>query len=389
MPEKQRILVWISNQFSHGYALLRGVYRFTRHRSDWELLRGLDPARDDIAAAVREADGVIAFIDREGVLGALAEGRIPVVNVANTFPQERLPGVSVLNDDEAIGRMAATYFLERGYRSFAYVGVLEKQFSEDREAGFRKALAAYDPLMTCGRYMRPALAASRPDFYRADTGLRQFLAKLPAPTAVFTAADTISLNVLTEAQRLEKRVPEELAILGVNNDELLCESINPPLSSVQIAGEQIGYQAAQTLADLFSGKGKGRGGGPLRLPPLGVVTRPSTDTLAVSDAVVAAAMRFIRERVEQPTTVDDVLDHLTVSRKSLERKFARHLGRTPLEEIRAVHIAHVQSLLAHTDLPMAEVARRGGFARPEHMATVFRAETGQTPTAYRRQFRAR
>jgi LacI family transcriptional regulator len=183
------------------------------------------------------------------------------------------------------------------------------------------------------------------------------------------------------------RVPADVAIVGIGNDDLLCEMSRPSLSSVAVPAEQIGHEAAALLERLMAGSAPPER--PIMLPPLGVVTRQSSDILAIGDPDVAAAVRFIRQRGHLPTRVGDVLREVPVSRRSLERKFRQILNRGVSEEIRRVHVDRARALLSGTDLPMSALADHAGFSNATHLSVVFRQETGMTPTSYRRQFRAR
>ena len=183
------------------------------------------------------------------------------------------------------------------------------------------------------------------------------------------------------------RVPDELAILGVDDDDLLCRQSYPPLSSVRPAAEQIGFQAAQMLDELFAGKQIEDS--PRRLAPIGVATRQSTDIMAVEDPELARALRFIRDSADQPIDVEDVLKQVPMNRRTLERRFRTVLGRTPLQEIRRVHIEQAKQLLVDTDLPTPNIAIASGFANASRLAIIFRKMTGMKPTEYRNKFRKR
>jgi LacI family transcriptional regulator len=213
-----------------------------------------------------------------------------------------------------------------------------------------------------------------------------WLASLPKPVAVLAGNDLWGFELVQAARAWGLHVPDDVAILGVDNDELLCEISHPPLSSIRIGGEQMGEQAVELLQRLLERKSVR--GEPPRAPPLGVVTRQSTDVLAVDDPEVATALRHIRQHAVEGLSVKQMLQSLAVNRRTLERRFVKVLGHTPLEEIRNVRLERVKTLL-QTDLPIYEVAVRSGFATAEYLATSFLQATGMTPTDYRRKFAPR
>jgi LacI family transcriptional regulator len=218
-----------------------------------------------------------------------------------------------------------------------------------------------------------------------NDALPRWLASLPRPVGVFASHDPQGVQVSEVCRLSDLRVPDDVAIVGVDDDDLLCELARPSLSSVALPSEQIGVQAAALLERLMAGKRPPRG--PLQLPPCGVVVRQSSDILAIAEQDVAAAVRFIRQNGNRPIRVADVLEAVPVSRRGLERQFRTVLRRGIWEEIRRDHLERGKALLTGSELPMSEVARRAGFSDSRQLSVVFRQETGLTPTAYRRQFR--
>jgi len=182
-------------------------------------------------------------------------------------------------------------------------------------------------------------------------------------------------------------VPDEVAVIGADNDEVLCELSDPPLTSIDPDARGMGYQAAALLERMIHGEAPPRE--KIRIKPRGVVVRQSTDVLAIADRMVAAAVHFIREHASSGISVEDVLTDVRLSRSTLERRFAKYLGRSPKTEILRVQLQHVKRFLSETDYPLARVARLSGFSHVENMCNFFKAKTGQTPGQYRRQARTR
>jgi LacI family transcriptional regulator len=293
------------------------------------------------------------------------------------------PSVGV--DNPAIGEMVARYFIDRGHRNFASIGLERRHAELEREAGYRRVIEAAG--FTCdGRYLSDFAEniAERVDVERA---LGQWLSKLAKPTAVFAHNDGRGLQTLEVAHQNQLNAPDDFAIVGVDDDDVLCEAINPPLSSVVLPWEQVGHEAANLLAMLMRGGKKTEA--QIYLPPVRVNTRHSSDILAIHDDDLAAAVRFIRQRAGSPIQVEDVIEQVNMSRRSLERRFKALLGHTLLDEIHTAHLEAAKQLLIHTDLPMPKVASRSGFADERRLWSAFKSSTKMNPSDFRRQFRLR
>ena len=376
--------------FSYGLDyyrdILRGIKAFAESRPQW-IFTPIAPL-PRVVRAMRPLNhhGMIAHIFNRGLAEALLETGKPVVNVSGVLPDLPIPRVAV--DHVAVGRLAATHLLDRGIRHFGFVGYPEHAFSAGREAGFKETLEAAGYRLS-SHYQRDAGHRDPTGLWEWDEGLRRWLAGLPRPVGILASHDPQGL-ALSEACRFsDLRVPDDVALVGVDNDDLLCELARPSLSSVELPAERIGYESARLLDRLLTRPGPYSKVQSLLLPPVGVVTRGSSDVLAIGDSEVAAALRFILDHAHEPIQVKDVLAEVPVSRRTLERRVHAARGRGIWEEIRRVHIERCKTLLAETDMPMSEVAKHAGFTEQRQLSVVFRQETGLTPSAYRRQFRAR
>jgi LacI family transcriptional regulator len=208
--------------------------------------------------------------------------------------------------------------------------------------------------------------------------------QLPKPLGIMAGNDIRGMQMLDACRLAGVAVPEEAAVVGVDNEELVCLVAYPPLSSVIPDAYRIGYEAAELLDLMMKG---GRATELLRtIPPLNVAVRQSSDVTAIANPCLANAMRFIREHACDGIGVDDVLDHLAVSRSVLQRLFRKQFDRTILDCITGVRIARVKQLLTETDLPLTIIARRAGFNYMEYLSNTFRRQTGRTPSAFRREF---
>ena len=268
--------------------------------------------------------------------------------------------------------------MERGFRHFAYCG--DARFAWSAARGEYFSLFIRGSGGTCAVY---AAEKARTGGDAETDGIARWLRGLPKPVAVFACYDARGQCVLDACRRAGLAVPEEVAVLGVDNDAVLCALSPPPLSSISLNTQRTGWQAAALLA-LMMGGGKVPAETQL-VPPLGVVTRQSTDVLAVDDPPVARALRYIREHACEGLGVSDVLRHCPMARRTLEARLKALLGRTPRAEIARVQMNRVKELLASTDLALAEIAGRAGFRHPEYLSVVFKRETGVTPGEYRKQ----
>ncbi len=351
-------------------------------------------------------DGIICQVEDDRMARFFRETDKPVVEVFERHGKVEFP--RILPDDLAAGRLAADHFLNKGFRNFGFFGDGHLPWSGEREAGFReqiervfasrRAQSNGNGTRSTGpsraftfsafeRENRPAATALGGSHRRQSAAMGDWLASLPRPVAILAANDLWGFELVQAAREGGLHVPDDVAILGVDNDELLCEVSYPPLSSIIIGGEQMG-RAAVALLDRLMRNGRRTIAEPARVPPQGVMTRQSTDVLAVEDPEVAAALRHIRSHAFEGLSVKQMLDALAVNRRTLERQFVKILGHTPLEEIRRVRLERVKTLL-QTDLAIYEVAVRSGFATPEYLATSFLQATGMSPTEYRRKFAPR
>ena len=412
----------LPTEFAYARGVLRGIIAATRERNMYAGGAGIGAKRDSATRPwlFRVYRGIYGHSskylgkwfrdwDPHGIIGQIYDDRLvkvyrdtgkPVVELFESRQESEFP--RVLPDDVATGAMAAKHFLERGFRHFAFFGVPWMLWSRERELGFRGEIertfasratakaGRMDAGHTFSSYGSPTTSAtgqSSAEAFAASPrkrtpGMNAWLASLPRPLALFAANDVWGFELVQAAREVGCHVPDDVAILGVDNEELLCEIAHPPLSSIRLGAEQIGAAAVMLLDQLMRGKPTGS---VTRVPPLEVVTRQSTDVLAVEDPDVAASLRHIREHAVEGLSVKELLDTVPVNRRTLERRFVNVLGHTPLEEIHRVRLERAKALL-QTDLPIYDVAVRAGFTTSEYLATSFRRATGMTPTEYRRRF---
>ena len=324
------------------------------------------------------ADGVI-MRDTAEVQQVMARG-LPVVVVGHRHRE--VPGAAnVITDSEVIGRLGAEHLLHCGVRHFAFCGYTDCSWSDIRREAFGARLrqAGFD---ACALSVGAEITGMPWENQRQT--IARWLQTLPRPLGLMACNDDLGYEVLAACKLAGLAVPDEVAVVGADNDEVVCGLADPPLSSVAIHFERAGYEAAEVLAGLMRG---GRRDRPRILVRAShVVPRRSTDVLAVEETSLARALRFIRDHARTGVSVSEVARAAGVSRRALEKRFRSGLGRSVLEEIRRVRTDQIARMLIETDLPVAEIATQLGFADVQHVARYFRAAKQISPLAYRKAF---
>lgn len=366
---------------SNGYArsILHGVEDYIRSHHPWHIFlaerrRGDSPPKwlDDW-----DGDGIIARIENKSMAQALSRLHVPVVDLSSYRFLPQVPGV--MTDGKAIAQLAATHFLNRGFEHFAYCGVPRFPWSRQRGEYFVKILE--EKQLDCHLYQ--SAQKSDDDSEHETDDIARWLSHLPKPAAVFACYDARGRQILDACHRAGLSVPEEVAVLGVDDDELLCELSPQPLSSIDPNPRRCGWVAAEMLQMMMSGQK------PVPMvqiiSPIGISTRQSTDVFAIEDTNLVKALRFIREHACRGISVDEVARIAGLARRTMEARFKKMLGRSPHEEIMRVQVKRAQRLLLHSNLPVALIAERAGFENPEYFSVAFKRITGMPPVTYRKK----
>jgi len=379
---RARIALLVESSTSWGAGIVAGVGRHVATAGlDWDLWHEPHGRNEKLNLPTGwQPDGVIARVTHADLAQAILAAGIPAVDVSWYRLAPAISRCSVQEENAA--EASARYLVDLGLRQFAYVG-------SGRRPGYLDRLGA----AFCGWLVDRSLPtdtfdhAAWPDRpgHGPDDGLARWLGSLAKPIGLFTFDSFTARRVAEACRTAGIDIPAGVAVLAGEHDELVSQLASPPLSSLDHSPEQVGRRASRLLADLLAG----RVTAPvtIELPTGGVVTRRSTDTLAIMDPIVAAAVRFIRERAHEGIDVADVVTHVRASRRWLEQRFRTLLDRTPAEEIRRAKVERVRRLLAAGDEPLEDVAAACGFDYAEVMTRVFRRETGVTPSAYRKRFR--
>lgn len=372
------LLIESSNAYARG--VLSGIADYIRHHEPWSVFfpeqeRGATPPA---WLSNWKGDGIIARIENDRIATVMRKVKCPVVDVSAARHLPNIPWVET--DDLAICDLIVEHLIERGFRQLAFCGDPGFNWSNWREQHFARLAQEAG----CGVHVHRSIPRSDPKYSwkREKRGIVTWLKHLPRPVGIMACYDIKAQQLLDVCRELNIAVPEEVAVIGVDNDELLCELADPPLSSVISNTHRTGYEAAALLDRMMSGvKVEPEA---LLIKPFGIKTRQSTDTLAIDDADVAAAVRFIRENAWKGINVSDVLREVPVTRRSLESRFRKILGRTPHEEITRLKIDRVRQLLVETDLPLSAIARRTGFQHDEYLSVAFKKSVGVSPSQFRR-----
>ncbi|MGC4030951.1 MAG: substrate-binding domain-containing protein [Tepidisphaeraceae bacterium] len=380
-----RVLVVMDSTYACYREMQIGIADFANARTAWHI--DLFPAGSDLLSWIKstEPDGLILGPASELSIDEVdrAIARLPASVAISTHPSiaERVPSVDV--DNEQVGRIAAEHFLNKSFEHFGYIASpASAWWAIDRFAGFKAAITAAG--FTVDKW-ETHYSHLHPEETIPVAPLPDWLQTRPKPFAVLACNDSRAWECTQVCEDVPLHIPHDIALLGVDNDDLYCRMSRPALSSVIVPWERMGFQAATLLDELLQGKAVAPG--VRKLLPTGVCERQSSDVIAVPDPDVREALRFIRKNADRAITVKDVVDAVPVSRRDLEQRFRRLLNRSPLEEIRAARLARAKLLLATTDMSIDDVAYASGFASVHRFDHVFKAFFACTPTQYRRQSR--
>jgi LacI family transcriptional regulator len=378
----KRVLLYIWTGGSFGRGILAGISRYMKTAAPWEFI-----LEYNFAVVLKhlssQVNGFIGNISSVHEVEHLDQLGIKHVNISSRVTG--IPAPAVFPDNEIVGKLAAEHLISKGFRRFAYCGFAGHGYSIAREKGFVGLLQKTGA--DCAVYAPPPSLDKDSPWDVQTVHLAQWLKSLPKPCGLLACNDTRAWQILEICRNHDINIPEELAVIGVDNDELLCNLIHPNISSVELSTERIGYEAAVLLQHLM--KGGKPSAQPILIPPVGVVQRRSTDVLAIEDAEVAAAVRFIHEKNGAGISIGQIAEAAGAARRSLQKKFRKFTGRTMETEIRIARLNRAQTLLAETDLPMPKVAEACGFSYAEHLSGTFKKHLGLTPTQYRKKYRLR
>jgi LacI family transcriptional regulator len=376
--KRTNIALAVHSAMSSGRAIALGVAKWAEEAGDWHLMTGDEMHHPrELERMSQLSQGCILISPAPGAVEIVRKFGKPIVLVG-----DETPGMArVLPDDRAIGRAAFDHLRSLGLTRLATVGIGPTvRFSERREQAF--VAAAREHKLTAASYggMTYTTIAADPHEY---TKLMDFLRSIQPPFGLFAVIGQLGVMLTHMVQDMGLAVPQDVAVIGVSDDDLACELCRPRLSAVDDSLRTMGYEAGRLLSRLL--KGEPIPSEPIIVPAGGIAARGSTDVMAVEQPDIARAVRYIRQNAVAGIRVADVLKHVAISRRTLERGFARHVGRSMHDEIVRVKVDEAARLLRNTDLQMKEIAGRCGFSDDSKLSTVFRLTMGSTPREYRRR----
>lgn len=374
----KHVALLIETSGAYGRGLLRGIADYNRQHGRWSAYfrpHGLGAPPPQWLSAW-QGDGILVRIDSASAAQVVLKTGLPSVNLRSTPLDLPFPFVTV--DNVEVGQIAAQHLIERGLHHFAFVNKpagLNPEL-DDRSAAFHKAVKRVG-----GTFASFSVSPEHLGWEQEQERLAQWIRELPKPVGILACNDRHGVYVIDACRRCGAAVPDEVAVLGADNDDALCDLGIPPLSSIDINAEGVGYEAARILDAMMRGEKIRQK--IIKIAPRGIVTRRSTDVIASEDEEVNRAVRYIREHACSGLLVNNVLDHIGMSRASLQLRLKQITGRTIHQEIQRVRLQRCQELLAMSNISIKQVARQSGFSSVQYMTRVFRSATGETPAKYR------
>jgi LacI family transcriptional regulator len=389
---RKRVALLVESSRAYGRGLLAGIAAYARAHRDWSIYHHHERMLSEAVPKWLqswEGHGIIARVENKQLISYIQDHpHIPAVDLRGLHS---LPNVPVLEtNDNVVMQLAYEHLAERGFQRIAFCGFQGANYSRRRRDILAKMLADNGQELA---------TLDGPNPHTSDTSrieasgllhekeLAEWLMALEKPVGVIACNDSRALQLLNAARECEIEVPDEVAVVGVDNDTILCDLADPPLSSVEHNTRGIGYEAAALLDKMMRGEEPPTG--PILVNPVRVVTRQSSDVTAIRDAEVASAVRFIREHAHEGISVEEVAAALPISRSALERRFMRGVGRTIKSEINRERIRRIKDLLTNTDYKLSTIADQVGFAHAEYMSVMFKDAVGMTPGAYRKKYSER
>ncbi|WP_428304311.1 XylR family transcriptional regulator [Lacipirellula sp.] len=373
------VALLIETARSYGRGLLRGVRRYISEQGPWSVymeLRALDSQPPEWIEHWK-GDGILVRTGNQAIVDAVVAANLPVVELRTSRLMPGYPFAGV--DNRAVGKMVAEHFAAQGFRRFAVYGIDTEDFFEERCRNFVEAVAEMG--FHCEVFNQDHGGEHPLDWEQQQLQLVKWIQQLPKPIGVLTCTDQLGFWFLDACKRANVAVPEEVAVVGCENDESLATMASPPMSSVQFHAERTGYEAAALLDRLM--KGEPPPAEPTLIAPLGIVTRQSSDIVAVEDKEIAEVLRYVRIQAPLGLSVEEILRRFPFSRAALDQRMRDAIGRTTKAEIVRVQLERVKLLLAETELSLAQIADRAGFRHPQYMAELFKKRFGLTPGSFR------
>jgi len=374
MGEMKKVALLIETSTSYGRALVKGILQYANFATSWIFYnepRGLWDTLPELSK--QNVDGIIMRDTPKNML-LLKLGIPTIVSIRYKRSIKNVP--SILSDSNEIGIMAAKYLQDKGFNHFAFSGFDNMPWSKEREKAFVDTVS---PTGDIAVYRNKQKLSD----YKELLYLANWLTSLPKPTGLVACNDVRGANVIEACKLAGIKIPQEISILGVNNDDMICEMTHPSLSSISLNIKKGGYEAAKMLDRLMKGElGQKKD---IIIKPRNVVSRMSTSIMATTDPDIANALHYIAQNNKKHIQVNDVAINVGINRRSLERRFKQVMNRSIYDEIKRVRIDTIAKMLAATDIQISEIAYKMGFNDTHHISRYFKSVKGVSPLNYRKE----
>jgi LacI family transcriptional regulator len=399
MEEYPRIALIYSRGPFFTRGLLRGIAKYSRLHGPWLLdLVDLDLISNAEPWFTKwKGDGIIAVLEDDKLAEGILAHKVPCV-IHNAHKEEKYEIPNILVDSNSIGIAAAEFLLKIGFKHFAYSGYSDIYWSQIRKASFIKqvdslgfATSVHKEIWNANdknwnkRNHAVLMGWKEYSRVRGQSQMLQWLKSLPKPVGLLACNDEYGRYIIEVCRRAKIKVPEDVAVLGVDNDQLVCELANPSMSSVSLNIQEAGYQAAELLDQLMQKE---------KIKEQNVVVKAthiqqqhSTDIFTIEDDDIRLALRFIRAKATSAIGVDDIAEHVCLTRRTLERRFRKSTGRSLQDEVKRIRIERATQLLVETELKLPQIAAATGFCNSQYLWKVFRQAKGVSPNEFRKSFR--
>lgn len=384
---RPQVALLVESSRAYGRGTLLGIAQYIREHGPWSIFLQELSLCDDSPAwlATWEGNGIITRVENRAMSRAIQKRGIPTVYLRNVEAKMKMP--SVLTDNAAVAHMGFEHLQERGFRHFGFCGYNGADYSDERREGFAESVARAGLRLHVfegkKKLHHSSTAKYEEEGLQDGIAVGRWIIELPKPIGIMACNDMRGQQVLNACRAVGVLVPDEVAVVGVDNEEVLCGLSDPPLSSVVPNAEKVGYEAALLLDEMMKGKKS--------LPhryfvhPKGVVARRSTDVLAIQDRQIASAARFIREHTCEGIDVSDVVRLVGCSRSTLDRRYERITGHSPKYDIMRFRLNRAKQLLTGSDSSLAYIAAKIGYAHVEYFNRLFKKKFGMTPSQFRDQ----
>jgi len=390
MLDSPKVALLLRLSVGYDREIMRGIVDYSRFHGPWSFFVP-EPGTKVKLSQLNNwgCSGIVAQIENKVIVEFVRQCRVPLVAVPGVWPSTLFPikalkekTVHILVDREKVCKLVADHFHSRGFQHYAFCGFHNTDWSLEYQEKFCKQIQemghqvlVYDP---------PRLKKDN-IWPKEQNHLGQWLKQLPKPVAIMACCDERGRQIIDTCRLFLLKVPEEIAVVGVDNDDIICNLANPPMSSVALNTQNAGYEAATLLDKMMKGKKVKKQ--EICIDPVRMVTRVSSDILALTDPILTEAIRYIRKQAQQGISVSEVAEEIQVSRRKLQLVFQRELERSVHDEIRRVQLEKVKQLLLETNIPISRITEATGFTTREYMAQIFRKHVGMTLRQYRKKYR--